>query len=127
MVRKKGKLTTPEPEMPQDELDAFIEAKPVRKLWDEEEPKIETVDPEEYRPQKFTRAEAIHLIAGYESEHLTQEQRYALLVGEEAALPFRTNAWLAERLSEWTGREGLLVVSTVDCPPRFRVSADSRV
>jgi hypothetical protein len=124
MVTKKGKLTTP----PIDDHEALtfheLDAKPVF-----EEPETIEPTPEPEKPVKkvYTRDEAIHTIASFESEGLTASQVYEMLVGSTMPLPFKTNAVLARILAEWLGVDEVQVHSTTDCVKRWFVSAESRV
>lgn len=124
MVTKKGKLTTP----PIDDHEALtfhkLDAKSVF-----EEPETIEPTPETEKPVKkvYTRDEAIHTIASFESEGLTASQVYEMLVGSTMPLPFKTNAVLAKILAEWLGVDEVQVHSTNDCLKRWFVSAESRV
>lgn len=130
MVIKKGKLTTP----PIDDHEALTFQKlDVRRAFEQVglplplEDTSEPAKPVQPVKKVYTRDEAIHAIAFYESEGLTASQVYEMLVGSTMPLPFKTNAVLAMILAEWLGVDEVQVHSTNDCVKRWFVSAESRV
>jgi hypothetical protein len=124
MVRKKGKLTTPE--IDEHEADVFHPLDP-KKVFEEPEPTPEPEPPSEPEKTRYTRDEAIHTIASYECESSTHSQVYEMLTGAILPLPFKTNAVLTKILADWLGLEEVEVYSTNDCVKRWYVSAESRV
>jgi hypothetical protein len=124
MVRKKGKLTTPE--IDEHEALTFHPLDP-KKVFEEPEPTPEPELPSEPVKTRYTRDEAIHTIASYECESSTHSQVYEMLTGAILPLPFKTNAVLAKILADWLGLEQVEVYSTNDCVKRWYVSAESRV
>ena len=127
MVRKKGKLTTPE--IDEHEALTFHPLDP-KKVFEEPETIEPTPEPErssESVKTRYTRDEAIHTIASYECESSTHSQVYEMLTGAILPLPFKTNAVLAKILADWLGLEQVEVYSTNDCVKRWYVSAESRV